>query len=139
MIATVLINRMLAVPVLFVVLTLHSCRETDIYYSSIEGPWRCEEYNPFSGNSIYMVDVDRSNSDTTVYLFSNFHNQDVNEFIYAKLQGLSLSIPDQVIGTMRVKSGSGTVSDDYRRIDLVYTVSDNQSEGTVEARYLRPE
>jgi hypothetical protein len=132
-------NRLPAAFAFFLLLFLHSCNEPQVDYSSIEGSWRCEEYNPYTGNSIYMVDIDRSKSDTTVYLISNFHNQDVNEFIYSRLRNSVLTIPDQVIGTISVKSGSGTVRSDFQRIDLVYTVTDGESEGTIEARYLRPE
>ena len=134
-----MINRLQAAPAIIVLLLLQSCNEPQVDYSSIEGSWRCEEYDPYSGNSIYMVDIDRSKSDTTVYLISNFHNQDVNEFIYSRLRNSVLSIPDQVIGAISVKSGSGTVRSDFRRIDLVYIVTDGQSERTIEARYLRPE
>jgi hypothetical protein len=115
-----------------------SCENDKVIYKSIEGSWRCEEYNPYSGNSIYMVDIDRSKNDTTVYLISNFHNLDVEEFAYAKKEEMALSIPDQVITSVRIRSGSGDISGDFTRIDLVYEISDGQYNGRVEAKYLRP-
>ncbi|MCU0407674.1 MAG: hypothetical protein MUD02_01885 [Bacteroidales bacterium] len=116
-----------------------SCESDMVTYTSIEGSWRCEEYNPYTGNSIYTVDIDRSKNDTSVYLISNFHNLDFEEFAYSRKDGLELNIPDQVIESVRIKSGKGDIADDFTEIVLVYEISDGQYDGRVEAKYLRPQ
>jgi len=121
---------------LFIIL-LASCNKEDQVYKSISGSWRCEEFNPYTGSRVYMVDIDRSKSDTSVYLLSNFYNLDINEFVYAKLNGSTLIIPDQIIMALRVRSGTGVVAGDFSRIDLEYYVTDGQSDIRIEATYMR--
>lgn len=113
---------------LFLVI-LTSCTDSGpVTYTSIKGAWRCEEYNPITGNRIYMVEIDPKKSDNTQYLISNFYNEDVNEFIFAGLNGNKLTISQQQIVTVVVKSGSGTVSADFKRIDLQYKIYDGLRE-----------
>jgi hypothetical protein len=50
-----------------------------------------------------------------------------------------LNIPDQVIESVRIKSGKGDIADDFTEIVLVYEISDGQYDGRVEAKYLRPQ
>ncbi len=119
--------------------TILSCNKKNTEYHSITGSWRCEELNPLYGTSIYMVDIDVSRSDTTIFLLSNFLNTDFNEFIYAHLSGSTLTLPDQTFAAMRVKSGTGIVSEDFTTIGFDYNIFDGQSDIKVHANYTRPD
>jgi hypothetical protein len=130
------------VVLIFVVAALVSCGSNEPkVYTSIEGSWRCEEINPIIGQRIYIVDIDRKKSDTTQYVLSNFYNVDVLEFVIAKLNEKTLTIsPLQQVGTQQqlvVKSGSGIVSSDFRRIVFTYTIFDGQNDFEVQAVYSR--
>ncbi len=109
-------------------------------YTNIEGSWRCEETIPYAQPRTYIVDVDRRLSDTTQYLISNFYNVDYDEFIYVKLTGSNVVIiGSQQIGFTQpiiVRSGSGTVSSDFKQISLDYNIYDGQ-ERSVHAVYSR--
>lgn len=126
----------------FIVAALVSCGNNDPkVYTSISGSWRCEEINPIIGQRIYIVDIDRKKSDTTQYVLSNFYNVDALEFVVAKLNGKTLTIsPLQQVGTQQqltVKSGSGVISSDFRRIVFTYTIFDGQNDFDVQAVYSR--
>lgn len=129
--------------VLFIVVAVVvSCGSNDPkVYTSISGSWRCEENNPIIGHRVYIVDIDRKKTDTTQYVLSNFYNVDVLEFVIAKLSVNTLTIlPLQQVGTqqqLEVKSGSGVVSSDFRRIVFTYTIFDGQNDFEVQAVYSR--
>lgn len=114
---------------------LNSCTDKGpVNYKSIAGSWRCEEFSQLLGTRTYMVEIDRKKNDSTLYLLSNFYDVDVEEFIFAQLDGVKLTIQEQQIGNASVvKSGTGTVSDNLRRIDLEYRIYDNQREYDVRA------
>lgn len=123
------------------ILSLVSCGNNEPkVYTNIVGSWRCEETIPYVQPRTYIVDVDRRLSDTTQYLISNFYNVDYDEFIYVKLTGSNLVIiGSQQIGFMQpiiVRSGSGTVSSDFKQISLDYSIYDGQ-ERNVHADYSR--
>jgi hypothetical protein len=121
-----------------VVFGFYSCGEKQTDFNTIEGSWRCQEYNPLSGQRVYLVDIERSNKDTTQYLISNFYNVDFNEFVFAYRKDLKLTIPQQAIVSVIVKSGTGTISEDLLEIDFDYIVLDGASEIKVHAIYTRP-
>ena len=125
-----------------ILLGLVSCDKEDRVYKSVTGSWRCEEFNPLFGISVYMVDIDRKKSDTTLYLLSNFHNQDSEEsieFVYAKLLDSTLTISMQSFAGLVVKSGIGAVSSDFTLIEFDYEIFDGVNDISVHAVYSRPD
>ena len=124
--------------ILLLAFSLNSCNDKLTDFTTIEGTWRCQEYNPLSGQRVYLVDIERSNKDTTQYLISNFYNVDFNEFVFAYRKELKLTIPQQAIVSVIVKSGTGTISEDLLEIDFDYIVLDGASEIKVHAIFTRP-
>lgn len=131
-------NKLSNVILLLILVTLNSCNKKSIVYHSITGSWRCEEINPINGQRIYIVDIDKSKNDSTLYLLSNFYNEDFNEFVYAHLTGNTMTISEQTFATRRVKSGTGIVSGDLTMINFDYIIFDGQNEIKVHANYTRP-
>lgn len=118
-------------------IALMSCTSNEPkVYTSIVGSWHCAESSPY-GSRNYLVDIDRKRTDTTQYLLSNFYNQDVNEFILAHLSGKTLTIAQQQIVALTVKSGTGLVSTDFKKIDFDYNMYDGSTEIKVHAIYTR--
>lgn len=129
-------NKLTIVFLLAVTLFISCGGNEPIVYTSIVGPWRCEEFLPHVGlTRTYIVDITRKRSDTTQYALSNFYDVNINEFIWATLRNNTLTInePAQPIGfsNTTVKSGKGTVSADFRRIDFEYSIFDGTNDVTI--------
>ena len=105
-------------------------------YTTIIGSWHCAESSPY-GSRNYLVDIDRNRTDTTQYLLSNFYNQGDTEFIFSHMSGKTLTITQQQIFSFTVKSGTGLVSTDFKRIELDYNIYDGSTEIKVHAIYTR--
>ncbi len=116
-----------------------SCDVKEHIYKSITGSWSCEEYNPIYGQRVYIVDIERSKLDSTQFLLMNFHNLDINEFIYAYQSDSVLTIPEQPIVSLFVKDGKGIVSGDFKLITLNYEIFDGINDVKIHAIYSRPD
>ena len=135
-------KKLTSIFIALILLGLVSCDKEDRVYKSVTGSWRCEEFNPLFGISVYMVDIDRKKSDSTLYLLSNFHNQDSEEsieFVYAKLLDSTLTISMQSFAGLVVKSGIGAVSSDFTLIEFDYEIFDGVNDISVHAVYSRPD
>lgn len=123
-----------------------SCKDTGpANYKTLVGSWHCNENSIYSSRN-YLIDIYRLKTDTTQYLLSNFQNISLDDIgdVRAKLSGLTLTIESmQNISNggstnVTVKSGSGVVSADLKRIDLNYVVYDGKADNNVHAIYSRP-
>lgn len=124
----------------FLSITLAACNDnTPKTYTSITGNWRCTEFSSLNGSRSYLVEIDRTKSDTTLYAITYFANTTYNDFIFVHLSGKNISISQQQVGTTPkiVRTGSGQVSSDFKRIDWNYTLYDGVSEYAVQAVYTR--
>ena len=119
--------RYFVLSVLLAVLVL-SCEKldsaSDDERDNLVGVWYCNETGTSgtSGSFNYQVTIAKSGSDTTKILISNLNQLGSDVDVYAKLNGLSLSIPSQTAGGFQVY-GSGTVSSNYKTINWTYTVN----------------
>ena len=108
-------------------------------YNNINGSWICKETIPYVQPRTYIVDIDRL-KDTTQYIISNFYSAGENEFVFSKLTGSTLKISDnQSIGVSQMifRSGSGVVSDDFKKIVFDYKIYDGFTERDIHAVYTR--
>ena len=105
-------------------------------YDTIEGSYRCEENNPISGIRTYLVEIDKVKNETDLFLISNFYDAGYNEFLFTRHAGMELLISDQVITGLLV-NGHGQVSDDFKKIDWEYEVSDGITTQNMVARFTR--
>jgi hypothetical protein len=100
----------------------------------------CEEFNPLimGGSRRYIVDVERERTDTTKYVIFNFHNAGDDEFVRTTYKNKILTITEQPLGIgMTVRSGNGSASADFKRMDITYTIFDGMNEVEVNAVYSR--
>lgn len=113
---------------------LLSCdSNTPRVHTDITGVWRCEETNNSTvTQTSYLLDVYRKSSDTTQYVISNVFQTGDSEFIVLKLNNAKLTLTEQSITGMNVKSFSGTVVS-LRDIQLNYTIYDGQRDHVVVA------
>jgi len=112
-------------------------------HNSLQGSWHCVE-NSINGTRTYLIDIDPLRTDTTQYLISNFQNItfDGLNMVNTKRTGSTLTIvPNQSITngttTIIVKSGTGVISNAFKRIDFVYYIFDGHNDIQVQAAYTR--
>lgn len=83
------------------------------------GVWYCNETGN-SGTSNYQVSIAKSSIDTTRILISNFYLLGSDVDVYAKVNGLNLTVPFQTASGYKI-SGSGTISSNYKTIHWTFT------------------
>ncbi len=107
------------------VLLAFSCEEKPpaSEYLSIEGFFVCNERSLHAGIHNYIVEIEKVNTQNNLFIINNFHNTGESEFLYTELISDSLFIDNQVIGNLFVY-GKGTVTDDFRQIELSYYTDD---------------
>lgn len=107
----------------------------------IEGQWKCDETSQIykSTQSIYYVYIDPDLYDSTRVIISNFYNLGNDIYVYARVNNLILSIPNQTTDDgYTILSGSGTVSSNYKVINWTYRIDDGSGEvDNVSATYSR--
>ncbi len=124
----------LSVIVLLLVFLLSCGDNGPRVYTSISGAWRCQEINPFLGNRVYLVEIDRKASDTTQYVITNFYDSGDLEYIVVKLKNGQLTLAQQPTADLSVKSFTGTLVDTgFKRIELTYKVYDGLRDVSSEA------
>ena len=140
-------KKLAQISLLLIVLILTSCDDKKVVETnSIKGTWRCEDYSTLTGRRVYMVDIERSNNDTTKYILSNFNNEGVDNegtyrFVTSHLNKFTLTIDpsQQIFGTQTlIKSGTGVVSANFARIELSYKILVGKSDYEIQAVYTRP-
>ena len=106
-------------------------------HTDITGVWRCEETNNSTiTQTSYLLDVYRKASDTTQYVITNLFQTGDSEFIVVKLNNGKLTLTEQSLTGMNVKSLSGTVID-LRNIQLSYTIYDGRRDNVIDAFFSR--
>jgi hypothetical protein len=122
--------------IILVAFVLGSCKNNEPQiYTSIEGIWRCTEISVNSQHS-YLLDIHKHNSDTTLYLISNFYSTGDNEFIVVKLDKSKLKLAEQSSANINIKEFSGTV-ENMKLIHLQYIVNDGRTDNSITATYNR--
>jgi len=124
-----------------IVLTVVSCQDDeDITPGSIIDTWRCEENHPVFGVQHYFVDIMQDPNDSTkvnIFNFLGLNSSMTDEFYAsASVDGYTLTISTQVVETHTV-SGEGTISGNYKTINLEYTDDDGSGVEYVTATYTR--
>lgn len=124
-----------------IILIVTSCQdEDDTTPESIIGTWLCEENHPVFDVQHYYVDILTDTNDSTKVNIFNFYGLNAStadeNFAIASVDGYTLTIPTQIIETHTV-SGEGTISSNYKKIDLEYTVDDGGGAEYVTAVYTR--
>jgi hypothetical protein len=120
------------VPLLFT----WSCETIDTLTGSaatvakIEGEWTCDEKSEvFKATAeVYTVTLSADASNSAGVIIDNFYG--LNASAKANVSGMSLIIPNQDVEGGFSVSGSGTISSDFEKINLSYTVDDGS--GTVD-------
>ena len=126
------------ISVLFSCLLLLSC-ESNVprQHTDITGVWRCEETNNSTiTQTSYLLDVYHKTNDTTQYVITNLFQTGDSEFIVVKLNNGKLTLAEQSLTGMNVKSLSGTVID-LRNIQLSYTIYDGKRDNVIDAFFSR--
>ncbi len=125
----------------FSIMVFLSCGNNEPRIKTVlDGTWKCEETSSLSEPRTYLVDFDHLSKDTTQYFISNFYKVDSEDGVIAKFSPGKLQLLDsQQIGftSVGLRSGSGTVSSDFKQIVLNYKIFDGSNDIDVHAVYSR--
>jgi hypothetical protein len=114
---------------------LFSCTKdepvTDDVITKITGLWKVAETNAALETDHYEVTISKT-SEMTVSLKNFFGDM----LIDAEVEGLKLTIPSQTVSGF-VVSGTGAISDNYKKIDWTYTLTDENGPESYTAIYTR--
>ncbi len=105
-------------------LALTACDNEPRTYTSVAGAWVCEEFDR-NGTRRFIIEIDNLEDGIII---SNLYNTGINEIARAKYDNKKLTLnANQPIGFSNIilRTGSGTVSADFKTIVLNYQVSDN--------------
>jgi hypothetical protein len=122
----------LVIPLLFT----YSCQTIDTLtgsaatVSKIEGEWTCDEQSEIfkATAEVYTVTLSADAGTTSGVIIDNFYG--LNAPAKANVTAMSLIIPNQNVEGGFSVSGSGTISSDFKKINLTYTVDDGS--GTID-------
>jgi hypothetical protein len=130
-------GRKLFFPVFFIfVLFNYSCETIDTLtggaatVAKIEGEWTCDEQSEIfkATAEVYTVTISADADNTSGVIIDNFYG--LNASAKATVSGMSLNIPSQDVEGGFSVSGSGTISSNFEKINLSYTVDDGS--GTID-------
>ena len=96
--------------------------------AKLEGEWSCDEQSEIykSTSEVYSVTLSPDADNSSGVIIDNFYGLSVAA--KANVSGMSLIIPNQSLEGGFEVSGSGTISSNYREIDLNYTVDDGSGQ-----------
>lgn len=118
------------------VATASSCEQEEVEYGGITGAYTCIEASAHSGYRNYIVEIEKVNNQSGLFIILNFHNTGINEFLYAEYSGDSIYITDQVTGSLFI-NGKGKVYSDFRRMEINYRTNDGVTELDYQAVFER--
>jgi hypothetical protein len=98
--------------------------------AKLEGEWTCDEQSEIfkATAEVYTVTLSADADNNAGVIIDNFYG--LNASAKANVTGMSLIIPNQNVEGGFSVSGSGTISSNFEKINLSYTVDDGS--GTVD-------
>lgn len=105
-------------------LALTACNNEPRTYTSVAGAWVCEEFDR-NGSRRFIIEIDNLEDGIII---TNLYNAGINEIARGQYENKKLTLnANQPIGftSIILRSGSGSVSADFKTMTLKYQVSDN--------------
>jgi hypothetical protein len=95
--------------------------------AKLEGEWTCDEQSEIykATAETYAVTLSADADNASGLIIDNFYG--LNSAAKATVSGMSISIPQQDLEGGFSVSGSGTISSNFEKINLTYTVDDGSS------------
>jgi hypothetical protein len=129
-------NKLYLLAILVPLLFIWSCETIDTLtggaatVAKLEGDWTCDEQSEIfkATSEVYTVTLSADADNNSGVIIDNFYG--LNASAKANVSGMSLIIPNQNVEGGFSVSGSGTISSNFEKIDLNYTVDDGS--GTVD-------
>ena len=92
--------------------------------AKLEGEWTCDETSEIykSTAEVYAVTISADADNPSGVIIDNFYG--LNVAVKANISGMTLTIPNQNAEGGFTVSGSGSISSNYEKINLNYTVDD---------------
>jgi len=92
--------------------------------AKLEGEWNCDEQSELykATSEVYLVYISPDADNDAGVIVDNFYGLQTDARV--NIAGMSLIIPNQTLEGGFTVSGSGTISANFKQIDLTYTVDD---------------
>lgn len=128
--------------ILFVltILVVASCEELTDSLSprdNIIDTWKCQETDASNTVDNFLVEIVEDNSSLTGVKIFNFSHLGENFAVKASVSGTSITISSQTVSGFDI-SGSGTITSDYEKITLKYSVDDGGGKENYNAVLTKP-
>lgn len=125
--------------VLAIAFLLNSCEDDFFSSKSLEGTWAVYETSTTFGEQNFPVGIGYMPGDSTKITIDNFSNLGLGVEVTANLNDLLITIPTQTISDQSSNqftiSGNGTISSNYRRINMSYNYDGTSFTATMQKQF----
>ncbi len=115
------ISRILVVCLAVIVASCEELTDSLSPRDNIVDTWKCQETDASNGTDSFFVEIVADNSSLSGIKIENFNHLGIT--ISANVSGPTITIPAQDVSGFSV-SGSGTISSNYEKITMKYSVDD---------------
>jgi hypothetical protein len=95
------------------------------------GNWTCDEKSQYykSTEATYDVTISKSSAAIDEILMSNFYQLGTSVNAKMKIDGYLIKVSPQTLdGGFKIKTGSGSIADDYREMTILYDIDDGSGQ-----------
>jgi len=125
--------------VLSIAFLLNSCEDDFFGSKSLEGTWSVNETSTTFDDQNFSVGIGYMPGDSTKITIDNFSNLGLGVEVSANLSDLLITIPTQTISDQSSNqftiSGNGTISSNYRRINMTYNYDGTNFTATMQKQF----
>jgi hypothetical protein len=124
----------------FFVVAVVSCEELTDNLSprdNIIDTWKCQETDASNSVDNFLVEIVEDDLSLTGVKIYNFNHLGESFVVKASVSGTSVTILNQTVGGFTI-SGSGTLTADYEKITLKYSVDDGGGKENYNAVLTKP-
>lgn len=125
---------------IFAIVLVASCEELSDSLSprdNIVDTWKCQETDASNIVDNFLVEIVKDDLSLSGVKIYNFNHLGENFAVKASVSGTSITISSQAVSGFTI-SGSGTITSDYEKVTLKYSVDDGGGKENYNAVLTKP-